>query len=82
MNLWLQVTNRMACKLRDNEINYLCDNNIYPKTIKQFMDGDNITVQEKYDMVMLHVNPEKNKENLSRSQIHSMIGAIITMKFD
>jgi len=81
MQSWLQVQLRMrgGCKLAEREISYLCRNDVYPENIKQMMDADK-PVQEKYDLVAHYVDPS-NGQNLSRSQVYSIIGAIITMKF-
>ena len=81
MQSWLQVQLRMrgGSKLAEREINYLCHHDIYPENIKQMMDADK-PVQEKYDLVAHYVDPT-NGQNLSRSQVYSIIGAIITMKF-
>ena len=81
MQSWLQVQLRMrgGSKLAEREITYLCRHDIYPENIKQMMDADK-PVQEKYDLVAHYVDPT-NGQNLSRSQVYSIIGAIITMKF-
>jgi len=81
MQSWLQVTNRMrgGSKLGEREINYLCKHDVWPEQVKQLMDSDK-QVQEKYDLVAHCLDPT-NGQNLSRSQVYSIIGAVITMKF-
>ena len=66
-------------KLTEREIDYLCCNEIWPDQIKQLMDSDK-QVQEKYELVSHYVDPT-NGNNLTRSQVYSIIGAVITMKF-
>ena len=81
MRSWLAVVDRMrgGSKLREREIAFLCKNDVWPSQIKQLMDSDK-SVQEKYDLVAHYLDPS-NGQNLSRSQIYSIIGAVITMKF-
>ena len=81
MQSWLQVTSRMrgGSKLGEIEINFLCKNDVWPDQIKQLMDSDK-QVQEKYELVSHYVDPSNGK-NLTRSQVYSIIGAVITMKF-